>query len=296
MLRFSAAMLAILSALVLAATAAAAPKAQNTALERLDVYTGEVSGDQLQRIVDLGVDRRELDVTRAAGRGGAKAGLRVEAILSGRQVQALRRDGLELQTKRVDGQSAAAARDRAGGRRLRGLQALRRRRRTQGGVRAGGGRQPAHRQARDLRPHGQRPGHRGPQGVRERPHATRRRQARRALPRRPARPRVDHAGDDPAAHALHPRRLRGQPRDPAAGGRERAVVRPRRQPRRLRLQLPGRPAAVAQEPARQQRRRHDRRRRRRRPQSQLPDQVGLRQRGLLPQSRERDLPRSRPGL
>ena len=37
----------------------------------------------------------------------------------------------------------------------------------------------------------------------------------------------------------------------------RAVVRPRRQPRRLRLHVRGRPAAVAQEPARQQRQRAD---------------------------------------
>ncbi len=107
MLRFSAVMVAVLSLLVLPATAAAAQRGQNTASERLDVYTGEVSGDQLQRIVDLGVDRHELEVTRARGRGGAKAGLRVEAILSGRQAQALRRDGLALQTKLLEGQSVA---------------------------------------------------------------------------------------------------------------------------------------------------------------------------------------------
>ena len=40
-------------------------------------------------------------------------------------------------------------------------------------------------------------------------------------------------------------------------------------------------AAVAQEPPRQQRRRPDHRRRRRRPQPQLPDALGLRQRGLV---------------
>ena len=44
---------------------------------------------------------------------------------------------------------------------------------------------------------------------------------------------------------------------------------PGRQPRRLRLHVQPRPAAVAQEPARQQRRRRDHRRRRRRPQPQL---------------------------
>ena len=83
------------------------------------------------------------------------------------------------------------------------------------------------------------------------------------------------------------------PRDPRARRRDRAVVRAGRQPGRLRLDVRARPAAVAQEPARQQRRRPDRRRRRRRPQPQLPDQVGLRQRGLLARPVERDLPRRR---
>ena len=64
------------------------------------------------------------------------------------------------------------------------------------------------------------------------------------------------------------------------------MVRPGRQPRRLRLHVRAGPAAVAQEPARQQRRR-----RRSRPgdgvdpNRNFADQVGLRQRGLLAQSR-----------
>ena len=78
--------------------------------------------------------------------------------------------------------------------------------------------------------------------------------------------------------------------------KHRVVVRARRQPRRLRLHLRARPAAVAQEPARQRRRRDHHRRRRRRPQPQLPDQVGLRQRGLVRRVHQRDLPRHRPGV
>ena len=54
--------------------------------------------------------------------------------------------------------------------------------------------------------------------------------------------------------------------------------------------------AVAQEPARQQRRRRDHHRRRRRPQPQLRLQVGLRQRGFVPQPDQRDLPRREPRL
>ena len=56
-----------------------------------------------------------------AGERGAKAQVRVEAILSGAQAAALRREGIDLAPKQVDGQTVAAARDRAGRRGLRGL-------------------------------------------------------------------------------------------------------------------------------------------------------------------------------
>ena len=57
------------------------------------------------------------------------------------------------------------------------------------------------------------------------------------LRRRPARPRVDHPRDGPPAARLLPRRLRQGPRDHQARRRERAVVRPGGQPRRLRLHV-----------------------------------------------------------
>ena len=101
----------------------------------------------------------------------------------------------------------------------------------------------------------------------------------------PARPRVDHARDGPAAARPRPRRLRHRPGDHRARRHDRAVVRPGRQPRRLRLHVRGRAAAVAQEPARQRRRRRDHAGRRRRPQPQLPDPLGLRQRGLVAAAR-----------
>ena len=41
--------------------------AQDSASERLDVYTGTVPGDQVGDIVDLGVDRHELEVAPAPG-------------------------------------------------------------------------------------------------------------------------------------------------------------------------------------------------------------------------------------
>jgi hypothetical protein len=75
--------------------------------ERLDVYTGTVSADAVGDIVDLGVDRHELEVTPAPAARGDKTRVRVEAILSGRQAAELRRDGVELALKQVGGRSVA---------------------------------------------------------------------------------------------------------------------------------------------------------------------------------------------
>ena len=81
--------------------------AQDATGERLDVYSGTIPGDQLGDIVDLGVDRHELEVAPAPSARGDKSQVRVETILSGKQAAALRRDGIELTLKRVDGQSVA---------------------------------------------------------------------------------------------------------------------------------------------------------------------------------------------
>lgn len=92
---------AFAAAMLLAAgTAHAAPPA-------LDVYTGEVAPPQLQQIVELGVDRQDLDVTPVKGQRGPKGKVRVEAILSARQAAGLRRDGVELEPKTIDGETVA---------------------------------------------------------------------------------------------------------------------------------------------------------------------------------------------
>ena len=98
----------------------------------------------------------------------------------------------------------------------------------QGGVRADRRREPEDHEAREHRQDRQRPGHRRAEGHQERAHdaATASKPAG-ALHRRAARPRVDHAGDDPPAHALLRRQLRDQQQDPQARRRERAVVRAR---------------------------------------------------------------------
>ena len=76
------------------------------AAPKLDVYEGTIQSAELQEILDLGVDRHELEIEAVEG-DGAKDQLRVETILSAGQAAALRREGLALQTKQVDGQSVA---------------------------------------------------------------------------------------------------------------------------------------------------------------------------------------------
>jgi Zinc carboxypeptidase/Immune inhibitor A peptidase M6 len=81
--------------------------AQDPAPVGLDVYVGTLPADQVGEIVDLGVDRQELEVAPAPSARGDKARVRVEAILSRKQVAALGRDGIELAPKRIDGQTVA---------------------------------------------------------------------------------------------------------------------------------------------------------------------------------------------
>jgi predicted deacylase len=106
--RFSVATLSMLvTVLATSAAASAAPRAQNTARERLDVYKGVVSADQLRAITALGVDHESLTVSRTGAASGKHAQFRVETILSGRQADALEGKGLDLSLKQIDGASAA---------------------------------------------------------------------------------------------------------------------------------------------------------------------------------------------
>jgi Zinc carboxypeptidase/Immune inhibitor A peptidase M6 len=76
------------------------------AAPKLDVYEGTIESSQLERIVDLGVDRHELQL-EAVERDEARSLVRVETILSGRQAAALRRSGVDLHKKLIDGQTVA---------------------------------------------------------------------------------------------------------------------------------------------------------------------------------------------
>jgi Zinc carboxypeptidase len=103
--RLCAATMTFAAFMVCSAPAFGAPAPQNTAAERFDVYTGVLNQAQLAELAEVGVDRQELELE--AVRGGAKGTVRVEAILSGRQVASLRREGVELSAKTIGGQTAA---------------------------------------------------------------------------------------------------------------------------------------------------------------------------------------------
>jgi hypothetical protein len=83
--------------LVSASTAVAAPAPQ------LDVYVGDVQRAALSKLVDLGIDRSELDLS--AARAGAKGAVHVETILSGEQAAELAAEGVTLTPKEIDGQT-----------------------------------------------------------------------------------------------------------------------------------------------------------------------------------------------
>jgi Zinc carboxypeptidase len=103
--RFWVAVLAIASMLVALLATGFSAGAQNSAGDKLDVYTGTLPADDVDEIVDLGVDRHELELRPV--RAGKAGQVRVETILSGAQVDSLRRDGVDLRLKRFGGRSAA---------------------------------------------------------------------------------------------------------------------------------------------------------------------------------------------
>ena len=70
----------------------------------MDVYTGVLAPGQLAVLLDLGVDRRDIQVTPMRERNGA---VRVELILNAAQAAAAATQGVNLDLRLVDGQSVA---------------------------------------------------------------------------------------------------------------------------------------------------------------------------------------------
>ena len=212
-------------------------------------------------------------------------------------------DGRQLSSYRAapatHGRLAGGAHRRRQRRRVDRLDEVRRgARRRQGAVhrdvRPDPGRLPLDREEARHRHHLRRPRDRRPPDHQGRHRVGHPRAPGGPLQRHAARPRVARGRDLPAHPRLlhaqlregHQRRSRGHP----SGQHDRALVRVREQPRRLRVHVHPRQPAVAQEPARQQRRRRDRCRRRGRPEPQLLRPLGLRRRGQLVGPRFRDLP------
>jgi hypothetical protein len=97
----------LVALLAMATPASALPAGSNTARDRLDVYSGQVTAAQIAKIVALGVDRHELGISAKGVKKGAKGTVNVSAILSGRQVEKLRAQGVNLTAKTVNGLTVA---------------------------------------------------------------------------------------------------------------------------------------------------------------------------------------------
>ncbi len=94
---------ALVAGVLTAATTNAAPAAPRGS-DRLEVYVGEMPVTKVTEVVDLGVDRHELELRPVSGQG-EDAVVEVEAILSAADVQRLRSQGIRMAPKRIDGQT-----------------------------------------------------------------------------------------------------------------------------------------------------------------------------------------------
>ena len=90
---------ALATVLVTTSTAAGAPA------PKLDVYQGDIPRAALGKLVELGIDRHELQLSQA--KAGGKARVHVEAILSDAQAAELKDEGIDVAPKTIGGQSVA---------------------------------------------------------------------------------------------------------------------------------------------------------------------------------------------
>src|SRR5262245_49729324 len=86
-----------------AALLAAAAPAQAGQDDRVDVYTGELSSEQIDGLAAAGIDRGDVVVKRGLRAGQTK----VEVTITGVQARKLARQGVALHLKKVDGQTVA---------------------------------------------------------------------------------------------------------------------------------------------------------------------------------------------
>ena len=96
-----AAVAAVLAGALGAGPAQASPE-PGAALQRVDVYAGELSAAQLGALRSAGIDHADVLVARGAG-----GGLKVELAITGVQARQLARRGVRLHLQRVGGRTAA---------------------------------------------------------------------------------------------------------------------------------------------------------------------------------------------
>ena len=203
------AVLALVAGLLSTSASVAAPPD-----DHLDVYVGELAAGQISEIVDLGVDRHDLQPQqdlRGEGQEGAGAGRGDHQRGPGQASCA--KQGVKMSPKKVDGKTAAERSNQLAADGYEVFKKYSGENGHQGGVRAGRGRQPGDRQGRHDRQDGQGPGHHRAEDQQERAQGQGRQEAVGAVRRCPARPRVDHAGDEPSADAPPDRQLRQRPED-----------------------------------------------------------------------------------
>ena len=219
---------------MLAASLTAASGAQAAAAPQLDVYVGDLSRSQIAKLVELGVDRHEMELSRAAG--SIKENAHVEVILSGEQAEKLKAEGVELETKKVDGQTVTqrATREAAAGfevcKQYDGIK-------EEFEQDAPDSTRPITKSVNDRQ---DRPTGKDIIALKVTLGAPLLKDGAKpsvAVHRRPARPRVDHAGDEPPADAPLLDGYGTDRADHQAGQHDRAVVRAGRQPGRLRLHV-----------------------------------------------------------
>ena len=101
------ALLALLGgALTAGSSATAAPTAEGGGGDGLEVYTGDVTPAQLRKLRAFGLDHEDSS-THAPTGSRTDGRVRVEAIITGRQAEKLRGDGVDLQVKQVKGRAAS---------------------------------------------------------------------------------------------------------------------------------------------------------------------------------------------
>ncbi len=96
------AVLALVAGLLSTSASVAAPPD-----DHFDVYVGDLAAGQVAELVDLGVDRHDLQLSKISGERGKKAQVRVEAILSAGQAKKLAKQGVQMKPRKVDGKTAS---------------------------------------------------------------------------------------------------------------------------------------------------------------------------------------------